>query len=109
VIGALLLPLRTLVLQLRGEPVSWLPVLRQFALALGILGGLWLAGMLLGLLLGPVLPAPPGRVELARHANLFRLVSVFASFGTLAAVLLGVQVARLVVARPEPRQIAKTE
>ena len=107
VIGALLLPVRTLILQLRGVPVKWAPVFRQFGLALGILAGLWLAGMLLGLLLGPVLPAPSGRiaVAVAQHANMFRLVSVFASFGTLGAVLLAVQIARLVVAEPKPQPL----
>lgn len=96
VIGALLLPLRTLVQQARGERVKWAPVLRQFALGLGILAGLWLAGVLLSLLLAPVLPAAPSRVAVARHADVLRLLSVYASFGTLAAVLLAVQVARVV-------------
>lgn len=80
--------------------MKWAPVLRQFAVAVGILGGLWLGGLLLGLLLGPILPAPPGRVAMARHGNLFRVVSLYASFGTLACVLLAVQVARLVAAKP---------
>lgn len=105
VIGALLLPVRTLYRQVRGIPVHWAPVLRQFGLAVGILTGLWLAGMLLGLLLGPVLPAPHGRVAVAGHANVLRLVSVFASFGTLLMVLLAVQVARLVVREPEVQRV----
>ncbi len=104
VIGALLLPFRTLVQQLRGEPVKWVPVLRQFSLALGILAGLWFAGTVLGLILAPVLPAASGHATATRHENLFRIVSVYASFGTLAGVLLAVQVARLVTA-PKPQRL----
>ena len=101
-INALLLPLRGLWRRARGEVVPWSALLRQAALAAGIVAGIWLAGWLLGLWLGPALGAaadPTLGTTAARTARLLGAATLVASCGTLAAVLLSVQLARLVVRR----------
>ena len=103
--GALLLPVRTLIRQVRGTPVKWAPVLQQAALALGTLAGLWLSGALLGILVGPWFRPVHDRTNAAAapHANLVQLNSLLVGLGTLGAALLVVQIARLVVRRCEPK------
>jgi hypothetical protein len=102
-INALLLPLRGLWRRARGEPVPWSGLLRQAALAAGIVAGIWVAGWLLGFWLGPGrggVSSPLGAAAAARTARLLGAATLVASFATLAAVLLSVQLARLVVRRP---------
>ena len=101
-VGALLLPFRTLFRQMRGIRVRWAPVLRQAALALAILAGLWLSGTLLGILVGPCFPPAHSRAA-APHGNLIQLASLGVGFGTLCAALTFVQVAHLIVGRSGPK------
>ena len=103
--NALWLPLRTLMRRARGELVVWRPALGQALLAATILLGIWGAGWLLGLWIGPAgrAAAPGGLSAGARTARLLGAATIFASLGTLAAVLLSVQLARVAV-RKRPRR-----
>jgi hypothetical protein len=72
-------------------------VARQFLLALGVLGGIWIAGWLIGLLLIRVpavavaMNALPG---LAGHTStVLKTASFFLAFATLGAVLGAVEIA----------------
>jgi hypothetical protein len=103
--SALLLPVRGMVRRLRRRPVAWLRTLAPAAIALGVLGGLWLSGALLAVLLshtlGPGLHGA-GPAGGAHHSNVLRIASLLAGIGTLCLVLTGVQVARLTVPRSAP-------
>lgn len=72
----------------------------QTLLALGVVGGIWVTGWLLGLMIGwapTVAVAVHGARHVVRHAsNVVRVTAFFIAFATLAFVLGGVQVARLV-------------
>jgi len=100
--SALLLPFRSLIRRARGMRVAWRRVLTQTGLACGILGGIWLAGWIIGVRLAP------GTHDLAlragsaagRTARLLGEATIFVSIGTLLVVLTSVQVARLLVRRP---------
>ena len=98
--AALFLPLRGLMLKMRGIRVSWPTILRQLKLALGVFLGLWATGWLIGLILGPVGTAQatgPGSIPVQPHyQNVLRWAALLAGFATLALVLLLVQFARLV-------------
>lgn len=97
--SALTLPFRATLRRLRGEPVAWGPVWRQCGLAIGILIAIWAAGWLIGLWAGPgariLLPGVGGR--LVRTTAALASAAIYTSLATLAAVLLVVQLARLVV------------
>jgi len=73
---------------------GWRPVAGQTALAGGILAGMWATGWLLGVALhaahsvGRLLAGPP-------PSNALRTAALLLSFGTLATVLLGVELLRL--------------
>src|SRR5512135_477069 len=106
-VSALLLPVRGAIRRIHGAPVSWRGIIRPAGLAFGVLLGIWGTGWLLGLLIGPLAEparlASQGGVELRRHyENLVRWGALLAGFATLAAVLLAVQIARLLV-RAQPR------
>lgn len=102
---ALMLPVRGVFRRRRHERVVWRRTLEPAALALGVLGGLWLSGALLAALLthtlGPAFRGA-GPLSLAHHSNVLRIASLLAGVGTLCLVLAGVQVARLTVTRPTP-------
>jgi len=83
-------------------PVEWRPVFRQFAIGFGIVVALWLTGWALGALvtahpsaLGDLRPAGEGQAV----PNVIRIGALMLSFGSLCAVLLAVQIGRLVVKR----------
>src|SRR5258705_11375622 len=106
--GALWLPVRALLRRLRGESVRWTHSLGQAVLALGVLGGLWFTGALLGMLIAyafpPVSAAPTSPYAFVAHAShLLRVASLLIRVVTLTAVLVGVQVARLVLRRGRAR------
>lgn len=108
-VSAMLMPVHQLGRVLRGrESARWPLVRRQCAIACAILGALWLTGWALGLLVA----AMPRSVLGAAHAslatphvhNLLRTGALVLSLGTLALVLVLVQICRLVVRRaPAPR------
>lgn len=97
-------------------------VLRQSLIALGVLGGIWLAGWLIGLVLSQVpqvaaaINAVPGLT--GRSGNILKTATFFLAFATLAAVLGAVEILGWVrrwrsprSAQPTPtgdRQVART-
>jgi len=104
ILAALLLPFRCLVRSLRRQPVDWKEALKLTALGAAVFLGIWLTGLLLGVILGPTamtLEAAAGMsAEMrARTENVLRWAAVAAGFVTLAIVLLAVQIARLVARR----------
>lgn len=113
--GALLMPVRSLVLMLtgRGHEARWRLAFRQSGMAVGILAALWLTGAVLGQLVMPsrtpmaATVAGGGAVAgvASAHAAAARVIGTHAlalSIGTLVLILVLVQVARLVVRRPLP-------
>jgi hypothetical protein len=102
--AALLLPVRGLLLRMRGGRVSWRMVAKLLLLAIGVFLGIWATWWLLGLAIVPAAET----VEAATHvrgilrreyAEFVRWAAILAGFVTLAAVLIGTQVARLVIRR----------
>lgn len=75
-------------------------VMRLVAITLGVLGGIWVTGWFLGLVLSQVPPVAAllqgVRVPAARVSNVLRIASFFIAFGTLAGVLGAVELARVV-------------
>ena len=53
ILAALLLPFRCLVRTLRRQRVNWPEALKLTALGLAVFLGIWLTGLLLGIILGP--------------------------------------------------------
>ncbi len=106
--STLLLPIRALARRLRGVPagVEHRQLLHSVAMASGILAAIAATGWLLGL----VVPAEILNHSAASSAGVAsrRTVIPVATFGaavaTLMVVLLGVEAARLVVARQEARR-----
>lgn len=104
-IAALVLPIWGAVRQLAGHRVRWRQVLGQFALALGVLAGIWVTWWLLGLALSAVADRAAeaaGLPAAALHQTIRRGTALLAAFATLSAVLIAVQIARLVVRRVRP-------
>ncbi len=100
-LAALLAPIRNLLLR-RGVRRGNAGVMgRLFLLGLGVVLGIYATGWLLGFLLGPAVSAAAvvGARRLARPEveNFLRWSVLLASLFLLAAVLLTVQVARLIV------------
>ena len=101
-VAALLLPVLALARRRVRHSVTWHVVLRQFVLALGVLVGIWLTGWVLGLVLVPLAGPASGAARsaaAARQENVLQGKALLATSATLAAVLLAVQIARLVVRR----------
>src|SRR2546422_588926 len=101
--SALATPLREGYLRLRGRRSrGWGLVAAQTTLASAILAGLWATGWLLGLALRASYRVFPVAATL-HSGNLLPAVALLFSVGTLAVVLLGVEMLRLWVRRrPDP-------
>jgi len=118
-ISALLMPVHagarsaTRVLGLRAAGANeprWDLVWRQFAIAVGILASLWTAGWLLALLLvsHPAVLGQAQTTEIGKKLpNVLRAGAILVSLSTLAAVLVTVQIARLVVRAGDRRVLAE--
>ena len=105
-LSALLMPLFELVNTLRGQSSwgRWAMVFRQLAMAFGIIAGMWMLGILLGLLL----EARPD-IEVVRmvnaeivdqlkqvaNINVFHIAPVIMSIFTLALIITATHVLRL--------------
>ncbi|HEV8380544.1 MAG TPA: tetratricopeptide repeat protein [Gemmatimonadales bacterium] len=97
--SALAMPLREAYRRVRGRAGGrWRIVGAQLAIAGGILGAMWLTGLLLGHALAAARPitTPGGALP---PGNLLRTASLALGLGTLAAVLAGVELLRLWVHR----------
>jgi Flp pilus assembly protein TadD len=99
-LSALALPLREASRRVRDrtQSIAWRVVAGQTAIAGGILAGIWVTGLLLGAVLGAVRsPMTPG---VGSHSgSVLRTATFLLSFGTLAAVLLLVELLRLCLHR----------
>ena len=107
--SALVLPLRAGVRAVRGEPVAWGPVVRQWLLAVSVLVAIWFAGWLIGLWAAPELRLAAGRgiaATIMRSTGIMAGAMLYASVATLTLILLLVQIASLLVGA---RSIAVTE
>lgn len=108
VVAALSMPLRQCYAAMRGDGQrgSWSLVLRQTAIALGVLAGIWVAGWALGELLGRLSavavvagPSPgPGH----RTGSVLKLASLLLASITLVAVLGLVELASALQRRRRP-------
>jgi hypothetical protein len=103
-LSALWLPIRGLLRHARGRVSRFPSALRQAALAVGILVGLWLTGELLGMVVFRALPGAGPQAIVAGMVtpgttNLFRAASLMIGAVTLGVVLMTVRVARFVVRR----------
>jgi len=113
-LSALLMPLVELVKTLRGQSSwpRWVLVIRQFAMASGIVAGMWMLGIVLGLLL----EAQPDveiarivnteiavRLEQVAKLNVFHIAPVIMSMLTLTLIIVMTNVLRLFY-RPTERQ-----
>jgi len=102
--SALAMPLREAFLRLRKRSAGdWRTITLQFAIAGGILGGIWATGWLLGRVFAAARPLAAFGATLPPVHVLGR-VSVALAFGTLALVLGGVELLRLFV-DPRPRRL----
>lgn len=102
--STLALPVRSAWRRLRGrpDPVTLRQLVHSLTMALGIIGGLWLAGWLLGFVVPAEMLRPPA-AGVAGGGLAARTVLPAATFvagvATLSLVLVVVEVARLVVRR----------
>lgn len=106
ILAALLLPFRSLAQTLRGKRVNWGEAVKLTALALAVFLGIWVTGLFLGIILGPMAMTVEAAVGVpievrAVSENVLRWATVAAGFVTLTAVLLAVQVARLIARRKQ--------
>ena len=102
--AALLLPVRGLLLRLRGGRVSWRMVAKLLFLAIGVFLGIWATWWLLGLAIVPAAETVEAAIHVRgilrrEYAEFVRWAALLAGFVTLALVLIGTQVARLVIRR----------
>ena len=98
---ALWLPFRGLRRGSRGQSARVLSGVRQAAMAVGILVGMWLTGELLGIAIAHAFSssAAPHAGATAHATNVFQIASLVLGVVTLCMVLTTVQIARVVVGR----------
>ena len=100
--SAIMMPMRSLyaVLTGRAHEARWRVALLQAGIAAGILGALWLTGLALGWIITTIFPhaavaiSGPGAAP-AHVRNVVRTSALLLSLGTLAAVLMFVQLLRV--------------
>jgi hypothetical protein len=105
--SAIMMPVRSLysVLTGRAHEARWRVALQQAAIAGGILVALWITGLALGWIIGTMFPhaviAGTSGAAATHVRNVVRTSALLLSLGTLGAVLMFVQLLRLVLpARP---------
>lgn len=105
-LSAVVMPFCELAKTLRGESSwsRWLLVFRQLAMATGIVAGMWLLGVLLGLLLEArpdievariVNAEVAGQLERVARINVFHTASVIMSMLTLTVIIATANVLRI--------------
>ena len=100
--SALAMPLREAYRRVRGRAAGNRRVVAvQLATAGGILGAMWVTGRLLGLALAAARPIARLGTSLP-PSNVLRIASITLALGTLASVLVGVELLRLLVHRGTP-------
>lgn len=99
--SAIMMPVRSCyaVLTGRAHEARWRVALRQAAIAGGILVALWITGLALGWIIATAFPhamiASSSGVAATHVRNVVRTSALLLSLGTLAAVLLFVQILRV--------------
>jgi hypothetical protein len=99
--SAIMMPVRSLVATVTGRAheARWRVALQQAGIAAGILAVLWATGLVLGWIITTAFPHALGTnaagVTPAHARNVVRTSALLLSFGTLAVVLLLVQVLRV--------------
>ncbi len=109
-LSAIIMPLNETVLTIRGKSsiARWLVVIRQLVIAGAIVCGMWLLGMVAGLVFTeftaaqPIVPGIAREVhshivETAFRVNIFHIAPVIMSIATLAAILTLTNLLRLFV------------
>ena len=102
--STLLLPVRSIVRRLRGRPdaVTWRGLAHIVLLAFSIIGSLWLAGWLLAFVVPEkMLAASSDAASVVASRTVIPLATFGIGAGTLAVVLISVEIARLVRAPKE--------
>ena len=98
--STILLPLRGLVRRLRGqsESIPWRDQSHSLAIAIGIIGALWMSGWLLSLIVpDELLERGTANVGAGAPAqSILSMATLAVAVGTLCLVLLAVEVARVV-------------
>lgn len=101
ILAALLAPIRSLLQRHCSSSAERGVLTRLFMLGVGVILGIFATGWLLGFLVGPVARAAAigGAIGTPRPeiVNVVRWAALFASVLMLAAVLIAVQIARLIV------------
>jgi len=102
ILSAVFLPIRAIWKILGGARLSLRSVIKPAAIAVGVLAGIWATGWLLGLLFEPTIMTVKKISDATmsirvKYENIIRWAALLAGFATLGAVLLSVQVARLLV------------
>jgi hypothetical protein len=102
-ISTVLLPVRSLARRLRGDDdgVPWRHHAHNLTMAIGIITAIWLAGWLLALVVPHgILAAPvPGHGAAAPARTVLSMATFTVALGTLAFILIAVEVARVVHVR----------
>ena len=95
-LSALLMPLKELINTFcgRSNKSRWKLVGSQTGLALGIIAGFWLTGLLLGFMLRGVVQNNPFHMS-----KIFMVHPMFLSIATLFGVLVGVQILDIIIGR----------
>ena len=106
-LSAMWMPVHSAQRSVRGKRAHWRMMARQTLLATLIIGALWGTGYVIDLTLTAAATSDSLRAAVGKDAgadlpSIFRAASFIMTFGTLAFVLLTVQVLRLVV----PRRVA---
>lgn len=105
--STVLLPARSLWRRARGQPdpVTWRHQLHSLAIAAGIVGGLWATGWLLGSVVPDEMLAgvASGTATSGTNRTVIPVATFAIGVGTLAAVLIAVEVARLSSLRREAK------
>lgn len=101
--SAIMMPVRSLLATVTGRAAEarWRVALRQAGIAAGILVALWATGLALGWIIATAFPramvTSAAGVAPAHVRNVVRTGALLLSFGTLAAVLMFVQLLRVVL------------
>ena len=116
-LSALIMPIIEIVMTIRGKSslARWMFVLRQLAMGVTILGGMWFLGLFAGVvynIFASAKPVLPGLirdmhthiVQTAVHINIFHMAPVIMSILTLVAIITFTNVMRIFI-RPRADEV----
>jgi hypothetical protein len=90
---ALIMPFIELINLLRGRSSleRWQFIFKQLLMGGGMIGGMWLLGLVLGMII-----VVPTDLNISRYINVFHIAPVFMAFVTLSIVLIVANILRLI-------------